>query len=74
MLEQSYRFTFEAAHELGQNVADQPEHPYARIHGHSFEATVTLRAEADAEKAGSKILLRSAPRAMTSERCSTTLF
>ena len=41
MIEQSYSFGFEAAHELGENVG--PEHDYAHVHGHSFEATVTLR-------------------------------
>ncbi len=45
MFEQSYSFTFEAAHQLGANVPDDPNHPYARVHGHSFVATVTLTAE-----------------------------
>ena len=45
MFEQSYTFHFEAAHELGANVEDQPDHPYGHIHGHSFEVTVTLAAE-----------------------------
>ena len=43
MYEQSYSFGFEAAHELGANVA--PGHDYSHIHGHSFRATVVLRAE-----------------------------
>lgn len=42
---QSYRFGFEAAHELGANVAATSGHPYAHVHGHSFEATVFLGAE-----------------------------
>ena len=48
MIEQSYRFGFEAAHELGANVADSSEgegHDYAHVHGHSFRVTVTLRGE-----------------------------
>ncbi|MEL6369519.1 MAG: 6-carboxytetrahydropterin synthase [Pseudomonadota bacterium] len=49
MYEQSYQFSFEAAHELGANIkmSDSPDgeaHPYSRIHGHSFVATVTLGA------------------------------
>ncbi|WP_051881854.1 6-pyruvoyl trahydropterin synthase family protein [Parvularcula oceani] len=43
MYEQSYSFGFEAAHELGANVA--PGHDYSHIHGHSFRATAVLRAE-----------------------------
>lgn len=43
--EQSYRFTFEAAHDLAENVKGETDHPYARIHGHSFVVTLTLRAE-----------------------------
>ena len=43
MFEQSYSFGFEAAHELAANV--EPGHDYAHVHGHSFEATVTLRGE-----------------------------
>jgi 6-pyruvoyltetrahydropterin/6-carboxytetrahydropterin synthase len=46
MYEQSYEFSFEAAHELGANVAETVGHKYSRLHGHSFVATVTLRAEA----------------------------
>ena len=45
MYEQSYDFSFEAAHELAANVAGADDHPYARIHGHSLVATLTLRAE-----------------------------
>ena len=41
MIEIFKEFTFEAAHQLGANVA--PEHPYANIHGHSFKAEVYLR-------------------------------
>lgn len=44
MFEQSYEFTFEAAHDLGCNV-DGDDHPYSRVHGHSFYCTVTLRAD-----------------------------
>jgi 6-pyruvoyltetrahydropterin/6-carboxytetrahydropterin synthase len=43
--EQSYQFTFEAAHDLADNVKGSPDHAYARIHGHSFVVTLTLRAE-----------------------------
>lgn len=43
MYEQSVTFSFEAAHELGSNVAGRDGHPYARVHGHSFVATLTLR-------------------------------
>ncbi len=45
MYEQSYQFTFEAAHDLAEAVKGDSDHPYARIHGHSFVATLTLRAE-----------------------------
>ena len=41
-------FTFEAAHHLAVNVS--PEHPYARLHGHSFHVEVFLKGELDAEK------------------------
>jgi 6-pyruvoyltetrahydropterin/6-carboxytetrahydropterin synthase len=44
MYEQNYRFTFEAAHELGANVGRDPSHPYSRVHGHSFVVVVTLKA------------------------------
>lgn len=44
MFEQRYSFHFEAAHELGGNVPDQ-DHPYARVHGHSFETTLFLSGE-----------------------------
>lgn len=48
MYEQSYEFSFEAAHELGAAVdaPDRGAHPYSRLHGHSFVATVTLAAPA----------------------------
>jgi 6-pyruvoyltetrahydropterin/6-carboxytetrahydropterin synthase len=42
--EQSYQFAFEAAHDLADNVKGQGDHPYARVHGHSFIVTLTLRA------------------------------
>ena len=44
MYEQSYQFTFEAAHDLAENVKGQDDHPYSRLHGHSFVVTLTLRA------------------------------
>ena len=43
MIEQSYAFGFEAAHELAGNV--EPGHDYAHVHGHSFEVTVVLTGE-----------------------------
>jgi 6-pyruvoyltetrahydropterin/6-carboxytetrahydropterin synthase len=43
--EQSYEFAFEAAHDLAENVKGEGDHPYARVHGHSFIVTITLRAE-----------------------------
>jgi len=43
--EQSFQFAFEAAHDLAETVEGQSDHPYARLHGHSFVATLTLRAE-----------------------------
>ena len=45
MIEIFKEFTFEAAHQLGANVA--PGHPYANVHGHSFHARVVLRGEPD---------------------------
>ncbi len=45
MYEQSYQFAFEAAHDLAENVRGADDHAYARIHGHSFVVTLTLRAE-----------------------------
>ncbi len=45
MYEQSYQFTFEAAHDLADNAGGDKDHPYARIHGHSFVVTLTLRVE-----------------------------
>jgi 6-pyruvoyltetrahydropterin/6-carboxytetrahydropterin synthase len=44
--EQSYEFTFEAAHDLADAVKGEGDHPYARIHGHSFVVTLTLRSTA----------------------------
>lgn len=41
-------FTFEAAHHLAVNVA--PGHPYARLHGHSFQVEIHLRGEPDKDK------------------------
>jgi 6-pyruvoyltetrahydropterin/6-carboxytetrahydropterin synthase len=41
-------FNFEAAHHLAVNVA--PDHPYARLHGHSFQVEVHLRGEPDKDK------------------------
>jgi 6-pyruvoyltetrahydropterin/6-carboxytetrahydropterin synthase len=43
--EQSYEFTFEAAHDLAEAVKGEGDHPYARIHGHSFVVTLTLRSK-----------------------------
>ncbi len=45
MIEIFKEFTFEAAHQLGQNVA--PGHRYGNLHGHSFKAEVYLRGEPD---------------------------
>ncbi|MEE4208376.1 MAG: 6-carboxytetrahydropterin synthase [Parvularcula sp.] len=45
MFDLRYSFSFEAAHELGRNVASK-DHPYAHVHGHSFHVTMFLRAEA----------------------------
>lgn len=45
MIEIFKEFTFEAAHQLGANVA--PGHMYANLHGHSFLAQVYLRGEPD---------------------------
>ncbi|MEM1299544.1 MAG: 6-carboxytetrahydropterin synthase [Pseudomonadota bacterium] len=47
MIEIFKEFTFEAAHQLGANVA--PGHPYANLHGHSFHACVLLRGTPDPE-------------------------
>lgn len=41
-------FTFEAAHHLAINV--EPGHPYARLHGHSFQVEIHLRGEPDNDK------------------------
>ena len=38
-LEVSKDFTFDAAHHFGHK---DPDHPFSRLHGHSFEGTVTL--------------------------------
>jgi 6-pyruvoyltetrahydropterin/6-carboxytetrahydropterin synthase len=47
MIEIFKEFTFDAAHQLGANVA--PGHPYARLHGHSFGVRVYLRGAPDPE-------------------------
>lgn len=39
-------FRFEAAHRFGHMPAD---HPFSRLHGHSFEGTVTLEGAASEE-------------------------
>ncbi len=41
-------FTFEAAHHLALNVANG--HPYARLHGHSFQVEVFVKGEKDTDK------------------------
>jgi 6-pyruvoyltetrahydropterin/6-carboxytetrahydropterin synthase len=41
-------FTFEAAHHLAVNVTD--DHPYARLHGHSFRVEVFLKGDKDKDK------------------------
>ena len=46
MLEIFKEFTFDAAHHLGANTDDK-DHPYARLHGHSFKAEVYLRGDAN---------------------------
>jgi len=48
MFEIFKEFTFEAAHHLAVNVAD--DHPYGRLHGHSFKVEVFLKGEKDREK------------------------
>lgn len=45
MYEQSWEFSFEAAHDLAETVPGETDHPYARLHGHSFVVTLTLAAE-----------------------------
>ncbi len=48
MYEQSYTFSFEAAHYLPAEQSSDSgaqNEAYRRLHGHSFVATVTLRAE-----------------------------
>lgn len=47
MIEIFKEFTFEAAHQLGANVADG--HRYANIHGHSFKAEIVLRGKPAAD-------------------------
>lgn len=42
--EQRFSFHFEAAHQLAHNVYDD-DHPYAHIHGHSFQVTLYLRGD-----------------------------
>ena len=49
MIEIFKEFHFDSAHHISMNVPIG--HPYSRIHGHSFTATITLRGEAD-EKTG----------------------
>ena len=46
MIEIYKEFTFEAAHQLGANVAKG--HPYSRLHGHSYKAEVHVRGTPDA--------------------------
>lgn len=45
-LEISKDFTFDAAHHFGHKDAD---HPFSRLHGHSFAGTVTLEGKAASE-------------------------
>ena len=52
MYEQTYSFTFEAAHALATSTPAQQKadtatapHAYARLHGHSFVATIMLQSE-----------------------------
>lgn len=45
MIEIFKNFTFDAAHHLASNVP--ADHPYARMHGHSFSVQVFLRGEPD---------------------------
>ncbi len=45
-LEISKDFTFDAAHHFGHKDED---HPFSRLHGHSFAGTVTLRGRPAAE-------------------------
>lgn len=47
MIEIFKEFHFDAAHHLAPNVGEQ--HPYARMHGHSFTVRVFLRGEPDNE-------------------------
>jgi len=46
MYEQSYHFTFEAAHDRKTPDREAAGHRYARVHGHSFKVRVTLAAPA----------------------------
>ena len=46
MFDQTFTFSFEAAHELSHAVKSEPGHRYARLHGHSFVVSITLRAAA----------------------------
>ena len=48
MFEIFKEFTFEAAHHLAVNVS--AGHPYARLHGHSFQVQVFLKGEPDTDK------------------------
>jgi 6-pyruvoyltetrahydropterin/6-carboxytetrahydropterin synthase len=45
MIEIFKEFTFEAAHHLAANVDEL--HPYAQLHGHSFQVVVFFRGELD---------------------------
>lgn len=47
MMEVFKDFTFEAAHQLAANVPHG--HPYANLHGHSFQVRVTVRGRPDPE-------------------------
>ena len=49
MIEIFKEFTFDAAHHLANNVP--ADHPYARMHGHSFKVIVYIRGSLDASKA-----------------------
>ncbi len=42
MFEQHYQFSFEAAHQLAAAKPGEDAHPYARLHGHSYVATIVL--------------------------------
>ncbi|MEO0879949.1 MAG: 6-carboxytetrahydropterin synthase QueD [Pseudomonadota bacterium] len=42
--------TFDAAHYLENKDADGGDHPYARMHGHSFRVEITVEGEPDPDK------------------------